>query len=57
MFNTNGAGGYGGNLYLGRAGTAIYNRGTLAMATAFVGLLSPDQGFNNRDDTFRRGGG
>ena len=47
MFNMSGAGGYGGNLYLGRAGTAIYNRATLAMATAFVGLLSPHQGFYN----------
>ena len=47
VFNMNGAGGYGGDLYLGRAGTAIYNRGTLEMASAFVGLLSPHQGFYN----------
>ena len=47
VFNMNGAGGYSGNIYLGRPGTAIYNRGTLGMASAFVGLLSPHQGFYN----------
>ena len=47
VFNVNGAGGYGGNLYLGRAGTAIYNQGTLDMGSAFVGLLAPHQSFYN----------
>lgn len=45
--NMNGAGGYGGDIYLGREGTSIYNRGTMEMASAFVGLLSPHQGFYN----------
>jgi hypothetical protein len=47
VVDMNGAGGYAGNIYLGREGTAIYNRGTLEMANAFVGLLAPHQGFYN----------
>jgi hypothetical protein len=47
VFNMNGAGGYGGNLYLLRPGTAFYNRGTLEMAGAFVDLEGVDQTFDN----------
>lgn len=46
-FNLNGAGGYSGGIDLGRPGTSIYNRGLMLMATSFVGLLLPHQGFYN----------